>query len=163
LVQQLRAVMLPTIHIYSFGYKHSGVPEALAGRHLNGEGGGFVFDCRALPNPFWDEALRPFTGIEAPILEYMARCPEAQEFARAAAGMVLGAARSYRDQEKPTLHAGFGCTGGRHRSVWQAERLREALEREGFTVTVQHLDIHRPPDQPGAPPPNLRRGVADRT
>jgi len=144
---------LPSIHLYSFGFKHSGVPAALAGRHMNGEGGGFVFDCRALPNPFWDEKLRPFTGVQAPILEYMAACPEALEFARAAAAMVLGAAKAYREQGKADLHVGFGCTGGRHRSVWQAERLREVLEADGFTVTLEHLDIARAPDVPGSPPP----------
>ena len=130
-----------TIHLYSFAFKHRGIPEPLVGSHLNGEGGGFVFDCRALPNPFWDERLRPFTGLEAPILEYMAACPEAQAFAAQAAAMVLEAAQSYHAQEKPTLRVAFGCTGGRHRSVWQVERLREALEREGFRVTVAHLDI----------------------
>jgi UPF0042 nucleotide-binding protein len=144
----------PSIHLYSFGFKHSGVPAALSGRHVNGDGGGFVFDCRALPNPFWDEKLRPFKGTEAPILEFMAACPEAHDFARAAALMVLSAARTYREQGKPFLHVGFGCTGGRHRSVWQAERLREILDREGFAVTLEHLDIGRAPDVPGGPPPS---------
>jgi UPF0042 nucleotide-binding protein len=145
----------PSIRLYSFGFKHSGVPPALSGRHENGEGGGFVFDCRALPNPFWDEQLRPFTGIQPPILAFMAACPEAEEFARAVGLLVLNAALSYREQGKPLLHVGFGCTGGRHRSVWQAERLREALEREGFAVTIEHLDIGRKPDVPGPPPPTM--------
>ena len=132
-----------TIHLYSFAFKHTGIPAPLVGSHLDGNGGGFVFDCRALPNPFWDLKLRPHTGLEQPILDYMAASPEAQAFARQVAEMVLEAARSYRAQGKPTLRVALGCTGGRHRSVWQAERLREALEREGFLVIVQHLDIGR--------------------
>jgi UPF0042 nucleotide-binding protein len=140
----------PTIHLYSFGYKHTGIPAPLLGSHLDGTGGGFVFDCRGLPNPFWDERLRPFTGLEAPILEYMAACPEAHAFATHVEAMVLDAARSYREQAKPTLRVAFGCTGGRHRSVWQAERLREALEREGFLVIVHHLDLARAPEGEGA-------------
>ena len=134
---------LLTIHLYSFGYKHSGVPAPFVGSHLDGAGGGFVFDCRALPNPFWDETLRPFNGLDAPILDYMAGEPEVRAFARNVAELVLAAARSYREQEKPTLRVAFGCTGGRHRSVWQVERLREALEGEGFAVTVEHVDIGR--------------------
>lgn len=133
----------PTVHVYSFGFKHTGVPEPLVGSHVDGAGGGFVFDCRALPNPFWDEALRPYTGLDEPIEAYMAGEPEAHEFAAAVTGLVLSAARSYRAQGKPALHVAFGCTGGRHRSVWQAERLRRVLEAEGFPVAVQHLDIGR--------------------
>jgi UPF0042 nucleotide-binding protein len=147
----------PTIHLYSFGYKHTGIPAPFVGSHIDGAGGGFVFDCRALPNPYWEEALRQYNGLDQPILEFMARAPEADGFARNVAEMVLGAARSYREQEKPVLRVAFGCTGGRHRSVWQAERLREALEAAGFAVTVEHLDIDRGlEDQPGTPDPRKR-------
>ena len=66
-----------TIYLYSFSYRNSGAPE-----DEGGHGGGFVFDCRALPNPYWDEQLRPFSGRDDPIAEFMQRHPEVAEFFR---------------------------------------------------------------------------------
>jgi len=132
-----------TIHLYSFAFKHTGIPAPLVGSHLDGNGGGFVFDCRALPNPFWDLKLRPHTGLEQPILDYMAASPEAQAFARQVAEMVLEAARSYRAQGKPTLRVALGCTGGRHRSVTLVESLRDFLGGLGLVPIVRHRDLDR--------------------
>jgi RNase adaptor protein for sRNA GlmZ degradation len=128
----------PTIHLFSFGYKFSGPP-----RDESGHGGGFVFDCRALPNPYWDEALRPHTGQAAPIAAYFEARPEVAEFARHAAELVLYTAHSYERLERERLMVAFGCTGGRHRSVYLAERLKAALEREGFPVALTHRDLDR--------------------
>lgn len=129
-----------TIHLYSFGFKYSGPPV-----DESGNGGGFVFDCRSLPNPYWDEALRAHSGLEAPIVKFMESHREVATFAESAAGMALDAARIYAEREYTSLMVAFGCTGGRHRSVYQAERLRARLEAEGFTVKTKHLDINRRP------------------
>jgi UPF0042 nucleotide-binding protein len=66
-------------------------------------------------------------------------------FAKSAAGMLLDAARVYGEREYTSLMVAFGCTGGRHRSVYQAEHLRARLEAEGFRVKTKHLDIDRRP------------------
>ena len=138
----------PTIHLFSFGYKFSGPP-----RDDSGHGGGFVFDCRALPNPYWDEALRPYAGTAPPIAAFFEARPEVAAFAQHAAELVLYAARSYLTLGRERLMVAFGCTGGRHRSVYLAERLKEALEREGFPVVLLHRDVHRAgaPGQETAP------------
>lgn len=127
----------PTIHLYSFGYKHGGPPP-----DENGNGGGFVFDCRALPNPYWNEELRPFSGREEPVRRFMEERPEVAEFTRHAESMVLFTGRVYRELGRENLMVCFGCTGGRHRSVYQAERLSEALARAGYRTTLTHLHMH---------------------
>ncbi len=129
-----------TIFLYSFSFKYSGPPV-----DESGHGGGFVFDCRALPNPFWDESIRSFHGGEPPIITFMERHPAVAEFANHAAWLVGHTAETYGDRGYTRLQVAFGCTGGRHRSVYQAERMREALERGGHRVVLEHLDIHRVP------------------
>ena len=136
----------PTIHLYSFGYKYSGPPP-----DDSGHGGGFVFDCRSLPNPFWDEALRPHKGNEAPIIAFMEASPAAEEFHGHAAALVLSAARAFAADGRERLMASFGCTGGRHRSVYQAERLAAVLKEAGFAVELRHLDIGRTPEEAASP------------
>ncbi len=124
-----------TIHVFSFGYHFSGVPA-----DESGHGGGFVFDCRALPNPYWDEALRPYHGWEPPVIAFMEARPEVAEYAAHARWLVLQAARTYAELGRERLMVSFGCTGGRHRSVYQAERLAARLRAEGFRVALAHRD-----------------------
>ena len=127
-----------TVFLFSFGYHHSG-PRA----DDSGHGAGCVFDCRGVPNPFWDEALRSYSGGDAPVREFMAAQPEVRRFADHAAELVSFTARAYAERGHERLMVSFGCTGGRHRSVYLAERLRERLEGEGFRVTLTHLDVAR--------------------
>lgn len=130
------------IHVFSFSYRNSGPPV-----DDSGHGGGFVFDCRALPNPYWEESLRPHTGREPVIAEFMERHPEVAEFAERATGLVLYAARTYRERGYERLMAAFGCTGGRHRSVYLAELLGRRLEQEGYSVVLEHRDIGLEPER----------------
>ena len=132
-----------TVHVFSFGYRFSGIPADEAGH-----GGGFVFDCRALPNPHWDEALRPYLGNQAPVIAFMEGHPEVARFAGHAAALVLASARNYQEMGRTRLMVSFGCTGGRHRSVYQAEQLAAALRDEGFQVALTHLDAGRQPGKP---------------
>jgi UPF0042 nucleotide-binding protein len=127
-----------TIHLYSFGYKFSGPPQ-----DSGGHGGGFVFDCRALPNPFWDEAVRAYSGVEAPVTAWLDKEPEAQDYLRHAAALVLYTAQTYRRLGRERLQVAFGCTGGRHRSPYLAARLQALLDAEGFFTRLTHLDIAR--------------------
>jgi RNase adaptor protein for sRNA GlmZ degradation len=141
----------PTLHLFSFGYKFDGPP-----RDESGHGGGFVFDCRALPNPFWDLALRPFAGTDPAVVSFFESQPEVAEFLAHARQLVLYTARTYARLERHRLMVAFGCTGGRHRSVYLADRLTGDLMREGFPVVLIHRDVERgsggEPSQPAARP-----------
>jgi len=128
----------PTIYLFSFGFKYSGPPQ-----DESGHGGGFVFDCRALPNPYWDETLRPFPGTAPQIAAFFEAQPEVATFAHGAAELVLYTARTYARLERERLMVAFGCTGGRHRSVYLAEGLKRELERMGFPVVLKHRDLQR--------------------
>jgi len=135
---------LPTVYLYTFGFRHGGAPA-----DESGHGGGFVFDCRALPNPFWDEKLRPFAGTDPEIVAFMEAQPEVQAFAERATALVLQMARAYRERGLERLMVAFGCTGGRHRSVYQGERLAAILKAEGFPVVLVHRDVDGPhPSEP---------------
>ena len=125
-----------TVHVFSFGYRVSGIPADEAGH-----GGGFVFDSRALPNPHWDEALRPYRGDQPPVIAFMEGHPEVARFAGHAATLVLYSARAYREMGRERLMVSFGCTGGRHRSVYQAELLAGRLQQNGLRVVLRHRDI----------------------
>ena len=106
-----------------------------------GHGGGFVFDCRALPNPHWNEALRPHTGREAPIVEFMEAHREVAEFMGHAAALVLASAATYRKLGRERLMVSFGCTGGKHRSVYLAEGMAGKLKEAGIPVVLSHLGL----------------------
>lgn len=131
-----------TIHVFSFGYKFTGPPE-----DGSGNGGGFVFDCRALPNPFWDTAVRAYSGVEPAVVAWLDKEAEVAEFADLTAKLVLYSARTYAKLGRERLQVAFGCTGGRHRSPYLAERLRERLEAEGFRVALRHVDIEQEADR----------------
>ena len=100
-----------------------------------------VFDMRFLDNPHWDEKLRPLTGRDAPVGEYIRRDPAfAEAFARIRDLLLLLLPR-YEAQGKAYVHVAFGCTGGRHRSVFTAEEMDQALRTSGFSPTLLHRDL----------------------
>lgn len=123
--------------ILSFSYKR-GLPQ-----DQTGNGGGFVFDCRAMPNPFWDEALRDYTGRDKPIREFFNRFRDKVAlFLDAAETLVRFSMAEYLKDGRDHLQVAFGCTGGRHRSVYFAERMAERLSGiEGVEVEVAHTAI----------------------
>ena len=133
-----------TIRLFSFGYKYSGLPPGFAVNGENGAGGGFVFDCRGLPNPFWDETLRPFTGRDPQIHDFMKSHPAVAEFIDHSTWLVLNAVRSADKRGEESLQVAFGCTGGRHRSVYQAEHLRQVLAAAGHEVELHHMELDGP-------------------
>lgn len=78
-----------------------------------GNGGGFVFDCRAMPNPFWDETLRGCTGRDKPVADFFARFPETVEpFLEATETLVRQSIEQYKLDGRDHLQVAFGCTGG---------------------------------------------------
>lgn len=126
--------MMVRVSVYSFSYKR-GLPVDPAGN-----GGGFVFDCRALPNPFWDESLRSFTGRDELVRAFFEKCrSEVDEFLKSIGSLVENSVRSYLKDGRTDLFVAFGCTGGQHRSVYCAERFAHELRATGIcTVELIH-------------------------
>ena len=102
--------------------------------------GGFVFDCRAMPNPFWDENLRSYTGRDKPVCDFFVRFPETVEpFLEATETLVRQSIEQYKRDGRDHLQVAFGCTGGQHRSVYFAERLARRLAIiDGIEVEIVH-------------------------
>ena len=118
--------------VVSFGYKY-GLPLDVD----------VVFDCRFLPNPFWIEELRPFSGLDAPVREYVLSQPETTDFLDKVDGLLSGILPSFEREGKSYLTIALGCTGGRHRSVTLAEALGERIGAHGHPVSVFHRDVER--------------------
>jgi RNase adapter protein RapZ len=118
--------------VVSFGYKH-GIPLDVD----------VVFDCRFLPNPFWVEELRPYSGLDAPVRDYVLSQPEAQDFLDKVVALLTSILPSYIREGKSYLTIALGCTGGRHRSVALAEALGERLGEHGNPASVFHRDVDR--------------------
>jgi RNase adaptor protein for sRNA GlmZ degradation len=123
-----------TVSILSFSFKH-GLPD-----DPTGNGGGFVFDCRAMPNPFWNETLRGYTGRDKPVADFFAGFKDKVDaFLEAAETLVRQSIEQYESDGRDRLQVAFGCTGGQHRSVYFAERMAERLTGiEGVEVEVTH-------------------------
>ena len=123
-----------TVSIKSFAYKQ-GLPV-----DPTGNGGGFVFDCRAMPNPYWDASLRGCTGRDKPICDFFDRYKDKVDcFLGAAETLVRQSIDEYLKDGRDHLQVAFGCTGGQHRSVYFAERMAERLAGiEGGEVEVAH-------------------------
>lgn len=100
-----------------------------------------LFDMRFLDNPHWVPELRELTGKDAPVAEHIRRDSAfAESFARIRDLLLLLLPR-YRTQGKSYVNIAFGCTGGRHRSVFMAEEIARALRKEGFSLTVLHRNL----------------------
>jgi UPF0042 nucleotide-binding protein len=118
--------------IVAFGYKH-GLPVDVD----------LVFDCRFLPNPHWVDELRPLTGTDPSVREYVLRAPEAIEFLDELERLMRFLLPAFVREGKTYLSIGIGCTGGRHRSVVIAAELAERLGRLGYPPSVHHRDLDR--------------------
>ena len=105
-----------------------------------GNSGGFVFDCRAMPNPYWDESLRGYTGRDKPVCDFFDRHRDkVDRFLGAAETLIRQSIDEYLKDGRNHLRVAFGCTGGQHRSVYFAERMAERLKGiEGVEVEVKH-------------------------
>ncbi len=124
------------VRIFSFSF-HRGLPE-----DETGNGGGFVFDCRSLPNPGREERFQSFTGVEPPVIEYLDRQESVQTFLANVLSLVEASVSNYQRRKFRSLMVSFGCTAGRHRSVYLAEQLAKRLSaREGVEVVVRHLAL----------------------
>ncbi|HUZ03790.1 MAG TPA: RNase adapter RapZ [Acidobacteriaceae bacterium] len=122
-----RGLLISTI---SFGYKN-GIPQEAD----------LVFDVRFLPNPYFIPELRPLTGRDAKVVRYISRFPETKEFIERVRDLLMFLLPHYLQEGKSYLSVAFGCTGGQHRSVMVAERIKNLLEDAGYSVKSVHRDI----------------------
>jgi len=123
-----------TVTIYSFSYK-KGIPQ-----DLTVNGGGFVFDCRALPNPGRLPEYKNATGKDQCVIDYLEDFEEVKLFNNVTTQLVCQSVNNYIERNFSHLMVNFGCTGGQHRSVYFAEKLAEYLKNNYPTVNV--ITIH---------------------
>ena len=127
------------VRIYSFSFHRGGAP-----KDETGNGGGFVFDGRAIPNPGREEQFKNLTGKDVPVIEFLDQQESAQQFLAHARSLVDASVSEYRRRGFKNLMVCFGCTGGQHRSVYLAEQLAEHLRRRnGLEVIVHHRELER--------------------
>jgi UPF0042 nucleotide-binding protein len=120
------------ISVMSFGFQH-GLPLDVDN----------VFDVRFLPNPHWIEELRPLTGLDEPVRDYVLGQPDAVEFVRKVDDFLGFLLPAYVKEGKSYLTVAVGCTGGRHRSVALAEELGARVRARGYDPAVYHRDVGR--------------------
>lgn len=119
-----------TVSITSFGFSRGTPPLA-----------DLVFDMRFLDNPHWDKQLRPMTGQDAPVAHHVRKDPAFEEpFARIR-DLILMLLPRYRAQGKAYVNIAFGCTGGRHRSVFVAEEMTRVLASAGYAPSLTHRNL----------------------
>lgn len=124
-----------TVKVMSFAYK-KGIPN-----DPSGNGGGFVFDCRAVNNPGKYERYKPFTGLDEPVIHFLEEDGEIMHFLDHACALVDASVKRYMERGFTNLSVCFGCTGGQHRSVYSAQHLAEYLNREfGVRVELTHRE-----------------------
>jgi UPF0042 nucleotide-binding protein len=126
-----------TISIHSFGFARGTPPLA-----------DLVFDMRFLDNPHWVDKLRPLTGQDAAVARYIRKDPAWESAFAQIRDLLLHLLPRYAAQGKAYVNIAFGCTGGRHRSVFMAEEIAKALRAAGFAPTLLHRNLAaRPVDQ----------------
>lgn len=128
----VEAASLMRTGVVSFGYKN-GLPLDVD----------IIIDCRFLPNPHWVEELRPLSGLDQAVRDYVMSQPETEEFMERLDALFELVLPAFVREGKSYLTVAFGCTGGRHRSVALAEAMAERLTAHGHDPSVTHRDIER--------------------
>jgi len=127
-----------TVRIFSFSF-HRGLPQ-----DETGNGGGFVFDGRSLPNPGREDRFKPLTGRDAPVIEYLEQQDSARQYLASVIALVDSSVASYQSRGFKDLMISFGCTGGQHRSVYLAEQLAKHLRATpGVEVVLHHRELEK--------------------
>jgi RNase adaptor protein for sRNA GlmZ degradation len=126
------------LRIFSFSF-HRGAPD-----DHTGNGGGFVFDGRSLPNPGREERFKQLTGKDAPVIDYLNQQESVHQFLASVFSLVDASVSNYQRRGFKNLMVSFGCTGGQHRSVFLAQQLAKRMrERNGLEVIVRHLELEK--------------------
>jgi UPF0042 nucleotide-binding protein len=119
-----------TLVIQSFGFSH-GVPPDVD----------YVFDARCLPNPHWDDTLRPQTGRDAPVAEFLEGSDDVNRLGADIEAFLRSWLPVHENTRRSFITVGIGCTGGRHRSVYLAERLSRALQEDYPELVLHHREL----------------------
>ena len=126
------------VRIFSFSF-HRNLPA-----DESGNGGGFVFDARSLPNPGREEQFRRLTGRDAAVIDYLDQQASVHPFLSSVLSLVDASVSAYRRRGFSSLMVSFGCTGGQHRSVYLAEQLARHLRAtNGVEVIVRHIELEK--------------------
>jgi len=126
------------VRVFSFSF-HRGLP-----KDESGNGGGFIFDGRSLPNPGREERFKALTGRDAPVIDYLNQEESVHQFLASVMSLVDASVSSYQRRGFKHLMVSFGCTGGQHRSVYLAEQLAKRLRgRSGIEVVLRHRELER--------------------
>jgi aminoglycoside/choline kinase family phosphotransferase len=126
------------VRIFSFSF-HRGLP-----KDESGNGGGFIFDGRSLPNPGREERFKMLTGRDAPVIDYLNQQESVHQFLASVMSLVDASVSNYQRRGFKNLMVSFGCTGGQHRSVYLAEQVAKRLqERNGVEVVLRHRELEK--------------------
>jgi aminoglycoside/choline kinase family phosphotransferase len=127
-----------TVRIFSFSFhREKPVDES-------GNGGGFVFDGRSLPNPGREERFKQLTGRDEPVIDYLERQSSVHQYLSSVLSLVDSSVSAYRRRGFKDLMVSFGCTGGQHRSVYLAEQLAKHLQGvSGVDVVLRHIELEK--------------------
>jgi RNase adaptor protein for sRNA GlmZ degradation len=126
------------LRIFSFSFHHE-LP-----KDESGNGGGFIFDARSLPNPGREERFKQLTGKDAPVIDYLNQQEGVHQYLANVVALVEASVASYQQRSFKNLMVSFGCTGGQHRSVFLAEHLAKRLRgQSGVEVALKHLELEK--------------------
>jgi len=126
------------VRIFSFSF-HRGLP-----KDETGNGGGFIFDGRGLPNPGREDRFKLLTGKDGPVIDYLNQQESVHQFLASVMSLVDASVSNYQKRGFKNLMVSFGCTGGQHRSVYLAEQVTKRLGgRNGVEVVVHHRELER--------------------
>lgn len=138
LSDMVREILLGTatkelvINVESFGFKHGMPAEA-----------DFVFDVRFLPNPHWETELRPLTGLDSPVQEFLSRQPLVNKLIWQIENLIETWLPHLERNNRSYLTIAIGCTGGQHRSVYVAEQLAQRFSNGKYRVEAKHRELQR--------------------
>ena len=116
--------------IYSFGYKH-GLPMDVD----------YIFDMRCLPNPYWLKNLRPLTGLDEPVINYLSSQKIVNEMIEDISFYLSKWITFFEEQNRLYLTIAIGCTGGQHRSVYVAEQVAQQLSTNHIRASIRHREL----------------------
>jgi UPF0042 nucleotide-binding protein len=119
-----------TLLFESFGFKKGTPADA-----------DFVFDVRCLPNPHWQPLLRPYTGRDAPVIDFLEQHPQVKDMLTDLTGFLERWIPGFEAERRSYMTIAIGCTGGQHRSVYFVERLAEYFAAKGRRTQIRHREL----------------------